>query len=72
MRLFVKATPGAKEEHVEQSDESHVAIRVKEPPYQGRANAAIVRALAKHFHVAPFQVKILRGHMSRQKIVEIS
>lgn len=71
MKITVQAKPGAREERVEKMDETHYVVAVKEPPVQGRANAAIVRALAAHFGVAPSRVRILTGHTSRQKIMEI-
>ena len=71
MKIFVKAHPGAREAHVDKIDETHFEVSVKEPPIQGRANEAIVRALAKHFNVAPSQVRIVSGYTSRQKVIEI-
>ena len=71
MRITVQAKPGAREERVEKADDTHYAVSVKEPPVEGRANAAIVRALAEHFKVAPSRVRIISGYTSRQKAIEI-
>lgn len=71
MRITVQAKPSAREERVEKIDAAHFVVAVKEPPVQGRANAAIVRALAAHFGIAPSRVHIISGHTSRQKVVEI-
>lgn len=72
MKIFVKAKPGAYEERVEKIDDLHFVVSVKEPPIQGRANAAIIKALAGYFGVAISNVKMLSGFTSRQKIFEIS
>lgn len=72
MKIEVHAKPRAHEERVEKIDETHFVVAVKEPPVQGRANAAIVRALAAHFKVAPSRVRIVSGHTSRQKLIEIA
>lgn len=72
MKIFVKAKPGSKEEKVEKLDETHYKVSVKEPPVQGEANAAIIRALAEYFGISPLKVKIISGHTSRKKIIEIS
>lgn len=72
MKILVKAKPGSKEEKVEKTGEAHFTVSVKEPPREGRANAAIVRALAHHFSVPPSRVAIISGHTSRDKIVEIA
>ncbi|MBI4276255.1 DUF167 domain-containing protein [Candidatus Uhrbacteria bacterium] len=70
-RIFVSAKPGVRDESVEVIDATHFRVTVKEPPVQGRANAAIVRVLSEHFHIAPSLVRIVSGYRSRQKIVEV-
>jgi uncharacterized protein YggU (UPF0235/DUF167 family) len=79
MRIFVKAKPKAKEERVLKIDpsdgrtgEMHFIVWVKEPPTEGRANWGIERALGKYFGVPPSSVRIVSGHASRDKIIEIS
>lgn len=67
----MQAKPSSREERVEKTDEAHFVVAVKEPPVEGRANAAIIRALAEHFGVATSCVRIVSGHTSRQKVVEI-
>ncbi|MBI3442495.1 MAG: DUF167 domain-containing protein [Candidatus Sungbacteria bacterium] len=82
MKIFVMAKPNAKEEYIEKIDppsphgfgrarEARFIVAVKEPPVQGRANAAIIKALAGHFDVPISRVRIVSGHTSRQKIIEI-
>lgn len=71
MRIFIKAKPGSKEESVEKIDEDHFIVAVKETPVQGKANKAIIQALARYFGVSSGMVKIVSGFVSRQKIVEI-
>ena len=71
MRIFVKAKPGAKIEEVKKIDEEHFVVSVKEPPVQGRANAAIIKALAAYFHITPSRMRIILGHTSREKIIAI-
>lgn len=61
----------AYEEKVEKIDENHFLVCVPEPPQNGLANKGIVRALAKHFKVAPSMVVIKKGFTSKQKVVEI-
>ncbi len=71
MRIFVKAKPGAREENIEKLDDNHFIVAVKEPPVQGRANAAIIRALADYFGLATSRLEIVSGRTAREKIVEI-
>ena len=83
MRIFVKVKTRAKEERVEKFDppspkgferagEPHFEVSITEPPVGGRANEAVLRALAEYFDVSKSQTKIVSGFTSRQKIVEIS
>lgn len=71
MKINIKAKPGAKEERVERIDETNFSVWVKEPPIQGRANVAIIKALSKYFSISTTQIKLLSGFASKQKIFEI-
>lgn len=71
MKIFVKAKPNAKRELVEKVERERYVVEVKEPPVQGRANAAIIKALANHFSVAPSQIQLVSGWSSREKVFEI-
>jgi len=71
MKVFVTAHPGAKEEKVEAIDDTHFRISVKEPPLKGRANEAVIKAIAGHFKVAPSRVRIVAGRASRNKMLEV-
>ena len=70
MKIQVKATPNSKTEEVKQEGDI-LLVRVKEPPKEGRANAAVLKAVAKHFGVPASSVRVVRGHTSRNKIVEV-
>lgn len=48
MRIFVKFKSAAKEERIEKIDDANFIVAVKEPPREGRANAAITRTLAEY------------------------
>ena len=71
MKIFVKAKPSAREEKIEKISETNFIVWVKEPPIKGKANRAIVKAIAAHFNVAPSQVRLVSGSSSRQKVFEI-
>ena len=68
MKIFVKAKPSAKIDKVEKINDDNYIVSVKEPPIQGRANAAIVKILAEYFEA---DARIVSGWSSRNKIVEI-
>ncbi|KKP33235.1 MAG: hypothetical protein A2312_00890 [Candidatus Staskawiczbacteria bacterium RIFOXYB2_FULL_32_9] len=71
MRINVKAKPNSKHESIEKIDENNFIVCVKEEPRQGRANLAIRNALAVYFKTGTSNVKIISGHTSRNKIIDI-
>jgi len=72
MKIFVKARPSAREEKVEKIDDQNYIVWVKEPPIDGKANNAVRNALALYFKTGTSFVKIVSGHTSRNKIIEIN
>lgn len=71
MRIFIQAKPSAKEQKIEKIDETHFKVWVKEPPIQGKANYAILEALAKYFNTSKSHLKIISSWTSKQKIIDI-
>ena len=72
MKIFITAKPSAKETKVERINETNFIVSVKEPPIQGKANAAVFKALAGYFRVSTARVRLVSGFTSRQKTFEIS
>lgn len=72
MKIFVKAKPMARKESVEKIDNTNFIVWVKEPPKDGKANQAVIKALAEYFGVSQQNVRILIGQTSRQKIIAIN
>ena len=54
------------------AEKLRLVVAVKERPTGGQANRAIERAIAEYLHVAPSRVRIVAGHASREKSVEIT
>ena len=71
MRVRVRVVPRAKKPGIEQLPDGSLRVRVTEPAEGGRANAAVIDALADHFHVPKRAVTIYQGTMSRSKIIDI-
>jgi uncharacterized protein len=71
MRLQIRVTPRAKKPGLETAGDGTLVVKVREPAEDGRANAAVIEALAGHFGVAKRAVTIVHGHGSRRKLVEI-
>lgn len=71
MTIQVIAHPNAKKTKVEGDLLGTLHVYVTEPPIDGRANAAIINALAKHFAVNRSNVILTSGEKSKNKIFEI-
>lgn len=71
MKIFVRAKPNAKEEKIKKMDETHFKVSVKEPPLKGKANRAIIKALADYFKIRFSQIKIISGGASKNKILKL-
>lgn len=72
MKVSVIAHPNAKHPRVEKDLLDTIHVFVKEPPLEGKANAAIPRALAEYFKVKKTDVQLISGAKSKNKIIEIS
>lgn len=72
MKISVHIKPNSRhrEEVVKNGDDT-LTVYVKAPAIEGRANAAAIKLLAKHFKVAPSKVKLVCGATSKYKIFEI-
>ncbi len=69
--LRVRLTPRASREQVALREDGTLAVRVTAPPVEGRANAALERAVAGALGVPPSRVSVVRGARSRDKTVRI-
>ena len=72
MKLRVRVSPRAKQRRVDAAPDGTLLVRVTEPAEGGRANAAVIEALAEYWHVPRRQITIVQGHASRQKLIEIA
>ena len=72
MKLSIHLKPNYRHrEEVVANDDGSLTVYTKAPAIEGRANAAAVKLLAKHFGVASSKVKLLRGAASKYKVFEI-
>lgn len=71
MKLSVIAHPNAKNPRIEKDLLGTTHVYVNAPPLEGKANKAVVEALAKHFGVSRGKVILIRGEKSKNKVFEI-
>lgn len=71
MKISVKVKTGAREEKVEELGNDTFFVSVKERPEKGKANRAVVKALAAYFNISQEKIKIISGRSARRKVVKI-
>ena len=75
MRLTVRVYPKARTAAVGgrygTGEPPVLVVRVAAPASDGRANDAVVLALARAFDVCNANVRIITGHTQRTKIIEV-
>ena len=71
MTLAVQITPNARRSEIVGWLGGKLKIKIKAPPVDGKANAELVRFLAKKFGVRQNAVRLLRGETAKTKLIEI-
>ncbi|MDK3156568.1 DUF167 domain-containing protein [Kamptonema cortianum] len=71
MKLQVKVKPNAKHQSVQTLEDGSLAIALKSPPTDGKANAELIEVLAKTFDVPKARITIKSGRAARIKLIEI-
>jgi uncharacterized protein (TIGR00251 family) len=71
MKIKVLAKPNSNKAEVKRINETHYMVSVKEPPVKGEANRAILKLLSRHFGVSLSKVRMIHGHTSRNKTIEV-
>lgn len=76
VRLALKVTPRAAETgvqgvEVDGAGRGHLAVRVSAPPESGKANAAVIKLLAKRWRVPKSDLELVSGAGARRKVVQI-
>ena len=73
-RVFLRVTPNASTNEITgewRGDDVRLAVKVAAPPDKGKANAAVMKLIAKHFGVRKSAVTIIAGEASRLKTVAV-
>ncbi len=71
MKIQVRVTPRARRRGIERAEDGTWIVRVTEPAEGGRANKALVDALAAHFGVPKRSITIVCGHTARLKLIDV-
>jgi len=71
MRIRVRVKPGAREERVSREPDGSLLVSVGARAQEGKANEAVVKAVAGFLHVPKSSVRIRSGLSSRTKLLEV-
>ncbi|HKM97350.1 MAG TPA: DUF167 family protein YggU [Buttiauxella sp.] len=69
LRLYIQ--PKASRDSIIGLHGDELKVAITAPPIDGKANAHLVKYLAKQFHVAKSQVVVEKGELGRHKQVKI-
>lgn len=70
-RLSVTVKPKSRTASIERTGERSFTVRVTASPHEGKANEAVIRAIADYFDVPKSTVVIVSGEGSRTKIIDV-
>lgn len=71
MRITVNVHPNSKRARIEKDLLGTLHVYVVQPPLQGRANQAVIEALAKHFKTKKSSIYLISGMKSKSKVFEV-
>jgi uncharacterized protein len=69
--IAVRVTPRAHADEIVGERDGTLLVRVRAPPVDGRANAAVCRVIAKRAGVRAGDVTVVRGARSREKVLRV-
>ncbi len=70
--IALYAQPGAKATEVAGEHEGALKLRVRAPPVDGKANAAVIAFLALKLGVAKSQIELTSGDKNRRKRLHVA
>jgi uncharacterized protein (TIGR00251 family) len=76
VRLTVRLTPRAAQSAIDgiafdAAGEAYLAVRVTAPPDGGKANAALIKLLARHWRLPAGDLRLVAGASARRKVLEV-
>ncbi|HOJ31031.1 MAG TPA: DUF167 domain-containing protein [bacterium] len=71
MKISAKVKTLSREEKISQVEPGKFIVHVKTPPIEGKANEEVIKIISKFFKVPKSKVRIIAGHKSKNKIIEV-
>jgi uncharacterized protein len=70
--LSIRVQPRAKRDEVVGERAGAIVIRLRAPPVDGKANAALIEFIANAANLPRSRVEIVRGATAREKVVRVA
>ncbi len=70
-QLKITVKTGTSQEKIIETAPEEYTVYLRAKPHDGEANAALIKLLAKHFHVPKSYITIERGAHSHTKIINL-
>ena len=71
MKYAIKVIPKSSQTEIIEKKDDFLKIKLKAVPEKGKANAELIKFLAKYFKTAKSNINIIKGKTGRNKIVDI-
>lgn len=71
MRVSVRVKPGASRTRVGGEYDGALIVAVQERAVDGKATDAVLRAVAEVLNLRPYEVTLVSGETSRNKVLEV-
>lgn len=69
--ISVRVQPRSSKKGIDRIDGDLLRVKLTAPPADGAANAQLIEVLSKEFHIRKSAFSIVKGHASRNKVVEV-
>ena len=69
--ITVRVQPRASKKGIEGVKDGALRVKLTAPPTEGEANAQLIEVLSKEFGTRKSSMRIVKGHSSRDKLVEV-
>lgn len=71
MLIHISVTPEAKQMRITKISDTRFEVSVRSSAERNQANMELVRVLSAYFNVPPGKIRIITGHKSAGKIIEV-
>lgn len=72
MKITVRVKPNSKVESVEKISDREFLVKVTASPHEGKANAAVIKALSNNLGIPKSRLSIAHGQKGKTKIIDIT